>query len=377
MRRRRRGSGLERALGAAAMAFVIAGCPSPEPVRIGVVVSGESVVGAQIAAAEINATGGIKGRPLALRVISGADARAKPAFEAAERLAEDPSVIGIVGHSNSGASLAGAQIYNAHHVVQIAPTSSAPLLSHAGPYTFRLVASDIHQARFLADQVVAGDARSRIAVFFVNDDYGYGLHEVLQAEFARRGVPVVYDAPYSEQDTLHNVAAIAQTFANVRPDLLIWLGRSRQLHQLLPALRLVTPGLRILASDGLDNAATQRNADGAFTGVRYVCFVDPSGVRPGLNALRARLLSAAGRPLTAEDALTYDAVMLLATAARAAGSERDAIRGYLASLGHQHPAYEGATGAIAFDANGDPRPSYCLTEITATGIRIVSRSPLK
>ena len=66
--------------------------------------------------------------------------------------------------------------------------------------------------------------------------------------------------------------------------------------------------------------------------------------------------------------------MLLATSARAAGTGRDAIREYLASLGTGQPAYEGATAAIAFDENGDPHPSYCLAEITAHGTRIIPRS---
>jgi branched-chain amino acid transport system substrate-binding protein len=356
----------------AAMALGLAGCRSHAPVRIGVVIGGEGVAGARIAASEINATGGIHGRLLDLRVMAkGGATRASVALAAAESLAGDPSVIGIVGHANSAASLSGAQIYNARHVLQIAPTSSAPLLTRAGPYTFRLVASDIHQARFLADEVLAGNPAPRIAMFFVNDDYGHALHEEVRARFSHANVPVVFDAPYAE-DTLRDVAAIARAVANGRPDLLVWLGRAPQLRQLLPTLRLAMPALQIVASDGIDNATTERNADGALTGVRFVCFVDPSALRPPLSDLRARFRAMTGLPLTAEAALTYDAVMLMATSARAAGTERDAIRGYVASIGTQRPPYSGATGVIAFDANGDPRPSYCLGEITGHGTRILS-----
>jgi branched-chain amino acid transport system substrate-binding protein len=375
MRRHRPVTALALPIGVATTALVIAACKSQEPVRIGVVVGTEAVAAARLATSEINASGGIGGRRLTLRVTGAAGStRAGPALAVAESLSQDPSVIGIVGHTNSSASLAGAQIYNARHVVQIAPTSSAPLLSRTGPYTFRLVASDIHQARFLADEIAAGSTRPRIAIFFVDDDYGHALHDALQPELARRNVPVVYDAPYIEEDTLRDVAATARAIANGRPDLLVWLGRSPQLRQLLPALRLAIPGLRILASDGIDDAITELNAQGALTGVRYVCFVDPNALRAPLNDLRTRFRATTGLPLTAEAALTYDAVMLLATSARAAGTQRDAIREYLASLGNQHPAYDGATGAIAFDKNGDPRPSYCLAEITAQGTRTISRS---
>ena len=361
-------------MGVAALALVVAGCRSREPVQIGIVISEEAVAAARLAAAEINATGGIHGRPLALQVIAGGNTRASPALAAAERLSLDATVIGIVGHSNSSASLSAAQIYNARRVVQIAPTSSAPLLSQAGPYTFRLVASDVHQARFLADRIMADNARPRTALFFVNDDYGHALHQELRARLARGNVPVVYDAPYSHEDALSDVAAIARSIADGRPELLVWLGRSRQLRQLLPALRLAVPELRILASDGINDVDTERNADGALTGVRYVWLFDPTASRAPLNGLRARFLAATGAPLTAEAALTYDAVMLLTTAARAVGTDREAIRDYLASLGSRRPAYEGATAAFAFDDNGDPRPAYYLAEITVDGTRLISRS---
>jgi branched-chain amino acid transport system substrate-binding protein len=360
----------------AAIALGVAGCRSQEPIRIGVVVSEEAVASARIAATEINATGGINGRRLGIRAMAaGSSTRASRAIAAAESLSLDPGVIGIVGHSNSSASLSAAQIYNARRVVQIAPTSSAPLLSQAGPYTFRLVASDVYQARFIADEVMADSARPRTAVFFVNDDYGHALHEELHARLVAGRVPIVYEAPYTDADTLLDVAAMTRAVANGRPDLLIWLGRAPQLRQLLPALRQAIPRLRTLASDGIDNAATERNGNGTLTGVRFVCFVDLNASRPPLNSLRSRFRATTGLSLTAEAALTYDAVMLIATSARAAGTERDAIRDYLASVGRERPAYHGATGVVAFDENGDPRPSYCLAEITAQGMRIISRSP--
>ncbi len=138
------------------MALTTTGCRSKETVRFGIVVTEEAVIAAQLAASEINASGGIQGHPLELRVIAGGSStRASLSIAAAEELSGDSSVIGVIGHSNSSASLSAAQIYNARHLVQIAPTSSAPLLSQVGPYTFRLVPSDVHQAKFLADQVVA------------------------------------------------------------------------------------------------------------------------------------------------------------------------------------------------------------------------------
>ena len=246
--------------------LVAEGCRSRETVRFGIVVTDDAVVAAQLAASEINASGGIQGHPLELRVIADdSSTRASLSLAAAEELSRDETVIGVVGHSNSSASLSAAQIYNARHVAQIAPTSSAPLLRQVGPYTFRLVPSDVHQARFLADQVAAGPTAPRIALFFVNDDYGRALHEEFRALLEGAGVPVVYDAPYIHEEPLPDPAATARRMAQEGPDLLVWIGRAAQLRQLLPELRLAIPGIRILASDGIDEAMTYRNEGASST----------------------------------------------------------------------------------------------------------------
>jgi branched-chain amino acid transport system substrate-binding protein len=354
----------------------LAGCRAPQTVRIGIVVSPEAVVAAEIAAEEVNAAGGIRRHPLALQVVAGGGStRASLALAAANDLCGDPSVFGVVGHSNSSASLSAAQIYNARKVVQIAPTSSTPLLSRVGPYTFRLVPSDFHQGRFLADQIMAGDRRPRTAMFFVNDDYGHALHEELRARLLRGQVPIVFDAPYNHETSLPDAAGTALRVAKGAPELLVWIGRAPQLQELLPALRRAIPGIAILASDGIDAPTTDLNAEGVLTGVRFVRLVDPNADRPNLARLRERFRARAGIPLTAEGALTYDAVMLLAAAAESAGLERDEVRDHIAALGSRLSAYQGATGAIEFDADGDPAPAYSLAEIGETGIRIVPGNP--
>ena len=178
------------------------GCDRASPYRIGVVLDFVGTEGASRAAEKINAAGGINGHRLELRDVGGATSTsARMALETAERLASDPTVLAVVGHTNSSSSLAASQVYNARRLVQIAPTSTSPLYSHAGRYSFRLVTSDAHQGVFLADQVLARAPRPRTAVVFVNNDYGRPLHGVVIARLRSLGVTPVYDAPFSGQDS--------------------------------------------------------------------------------------------------------------------------------------------------------------------------------
>jgi ABC-type branched-subunit amino acid transport system substrate-binding protein len=183
---------------------------------------------------------------------------------------------------------------------------------------------------------------------------------------------VVYDAPYSHEEPLPEPEATARRIAQTNPELLVWIGRAPQLRQLLPALRLALPGIRVLASDGVDEAMTYRNVGGILNGVRYVSLFDARAAGAALGELRARFRPPDGSPLTAEAAFTYDAVKLLATAVRSAGIDREGLRDYLAGVGTRYPPYVGVTGTIAFDQNGDPRPAYSLVEVSAAGPQLVA-----
>jgi ABC-type branched-subunit amino acid transport system substrate-binding protein len=46
-------------------------------------------------------------------------------------------------------------------------------------------------------------------------------------------------------------------------------------------------------------------------------------------------------------------VRLVARAVEAVGTQRVRIRDYLAGIGTTHPAFDGVTGRIVFDENGD------------------------
>jgi hypothetical protein len=78
-----------------------------------------------------------------------------------------------------------------------------------------------------------------------------------------------------------------------------------------------------------------------------------------------------GRLPTPAEAMLYDAVMLVATAAREAGPESGAIRDYLMSLGRGREPYQGVTGLIA---PGAPSRSGRLVMGILSGGRLVPAS---
>lgn len=63
-----------------------------------------------------------------------------------------------------------------------------------------------------------------------------------------------------------------------------------------------------------------------------------------------------GQPANTDAALGYDALQVVARALTGAGSDRVRIREYLEQVGRRHPAVEGVTGTIRFDATATCRP---------------------
>ncbi len=355
---------------------LVAACEQKSPYTFGVVLDTDGERGAGLAVEEINAHGGIDGHILRLHSVGGAaSTEARVALQTAAILAADPNVIAVIGHTNSSASLSASQVYNAEGVVQIAPNSSTPLYSMAGRYSFRLTGSDEHQGVFLANHVLAMSPRPRTAVLFVNDDYGRPLRDVVVARLEVGGLEPVYDSPYSERETDTDIAEMIEALARSRPDVLIWVGRSLEFVRIQPVLTKALPKLVVLASDGFAGSALARDSLHALDGVRYVRLMDPNRKDPRLDSLYARYRREGWPTPTDQAVLSYDAVLVLADAVRAAGRRREAVRTWLARVGADLPPIQGLSGPIAFSAEGDRLPQYFLETIGESRLRPAHPSP--
>ncbi|HXF94900.1 MAG TPA: ABC transporter substrate-binding protein, partial [Gemmatimonadales bacterium] len=151
---------------------------------------------AQLAEREINARGGIGGRPLEL-VFADDSARDSVAVRVAQALLGDPSVVAVVGHLTSAATIAAVTVYASGRdpLPLISPSASSPALTGISPYFFRVCPSDLSHgprlARYARQQLGARTA----GLIYVNDDYGRGVRGSFTAEFARLGGSVVEEDP--------------------------------------------------------------------------------------------------------------------------------------------------------------------------------------
>ena len=199
-------------LALASLVTVAAGCGSSGgeegPFRVGVM---ESLTGAgetygtvaiqakQMAADEINAAGGINGRPLEL-VVEDSKCNAQDAITAYNKLTDVDDIRIILGTSCSGAMLGVAPLAEADGVVLFSGLASNPDIAKAGDYIFRTQISDI-QVGIGTGNMLWTDGVRRLATITEETDYAEGVRRTTAAQFEKRGGTVVAAERYGSDVT--------------------------------------------------------------------------------------------------------------------------------------------------------------------------------
>lgn len=281
----------------------------------------------------------------------------------ASHFAAYPGILAVVGHSDSRSTLAAAPVYAEAHIPLLVPTSTSRLLRSVSPWVFMMAPDDSVEAEFIA-AFVAETLRARTAtIFYDNDEYGIGLRDGLRQSLAARHVGLTAEEPIGSfcmagQEQADASLVRAMPRANP-PGVVIIAGRTqlaacigRRVHDRLAT----TP---IIGGDAVEpDSLFFATAGPAASHFYRVAFWHPSVPGAASVAFAQGYQAVTGQPPHASNAMLFDAVSLVMYAAREVGSDREAIRGYLAELGRSRPPYAGVTGAVAF--GGAPRPLYML-----------------
>ena len=306
---------------------------------------------AELAVKEINARGGVRGRPLALRIMDDSG-RPDLAIRIAQQLVDDPAVVAVIGHLNSSAALAAGRIYGEARrpVVMISPSASSPDLSGINPFVFRACPSDVSHGAQLARYARHMLNARRVGVMYLDDDYGRGLRLSFVGEFKRLGGEVIEEDPMlSTTPSLEPYVTRLQQSGGV--DALILATDLGGAQLALREMSRAGVHWTTLGGDALSGIEQSGPlAEGVRMSVAYL--VDQAGDR------NAQFVAAYARAYPGErpdhrGATTYDIVHLLATVLRDAGPQRRAVRDRVARVGRDLPPFEGVTGRIAFDDRGD------------------------
>ncbi|MEG4628458.1 ABC transporter substrate-binding protein [Microcoleus sp. AR_TQ3_B6] len=113
---------------------------------------------------EINTSGGLNGAKLQVEIVND-DNSPEVVREVAKTLTKDPTILAVIGHNASNASLEAAPIYQQEKLVMVTPTSFANNLSGFGSYIFRTIPNISVMAAPLAEYAVK-TGKTNIAICY-------------------------------------------------------------------------------------------------------------------------------------------------------------------------------------------------------------------
>jgi branched-chain amino acid transport system substrate-binding protein len=153
-----------------------------EPVRIGfddtltgtyAALGKNTLIGAQLALEQINARGGILGRPVQLLVEDSTSGDAGTAVQKARKLIERDRVSFLLGNVNSALSLAVAQVTSERGVLHIVPGGHTDAVTGASCHwnVFRVCNTTQMEANAVASQLIR-DAGKKW--YYITPDYAFG-----------------------------------------------------------------------------------------------------------------------------------------------------------------------------------------------------------
>ncbi len=347
-------------------ALAAAACSGPsEPTRgeltvyVGAPLSGFQANGGQtvlggvrLAAEEYNRSGGLLGYKLVVVPLddeSDSDVAVSLAEQVKSDVQSGKRVLGVIGHYNSGQTLAAMEVYKDLPIIVMTPTSSELSLTQKG-YTnfFRVNANDATQARVDAAFLFSVLGAKRVAVVHNDDPYGIGLAKLLSEELAKLGAQVAVTIQVKVEQ--NDYALEAQQIRAAAPDAIFYAGYEVEAPYLRAALVRAGVLLPMMASDGAFLSATIDESDNTAEGMYISSFApQPSSVvdKDWIAAYQA----VEYRNPDTYSINGYTAMKVLGEAVKKANSiDSKAVADALRAIDLSTPI-----GQIAYDANGDLR----------------------
>jgi branched-chain amino acid transport system substrate-binding protein len=240
--------------------------------------------GIEIATAEYNEAGGIQGFELEL-VVEDDGCAPDLGAEAAQRIAANPEIIAVVGHVCSGASLAGAEVYQEARIPMISASSTSPALTAVNmEIVNRTGWNDNIQGQSSARYVFDTLGLRKAAILHDGDAYGEALAQVFNTEFSVLGGAVVaFQAIDINQTDYRQVLSEVTTDG---PEVVFFGGYDDQAILLVQQMQEIGLGdMVFFTDDGSYNREFIDGANGAAEG-SYASFASPPpGIAEALNAV--------------------------------------------------------------------------------------------
>lgn len=347
---------------------------------------------AKLAVSQVNEGGGIGKDGAKVEMVIGDDGcvDAARASDAGDRQVNSEKVVGIVGAMCSGATIAAANAAAIPGgVVMVSPASTSPAVTDLNDkdLVFRTAPSDAYQGEVLA-RVVKKNGIDNVAITYVNNDYGTGFSQAFQKAFEADGGTVTVSQAHEDgkADYRAEIGSLASSGADALVVLAYVDGSG---GRIVSQARETGDFATFIGGDGMVGG----NLTNVAGGDEKLILTRPGGAAAvGAEAFAKAAKAADLDPAATYAATSYDAAFALMLALEKTGGSREGVSQALQDVasapgevilpGEWSKAkeliaagtdinYEGASGALEFDAKGDVPGSYDEVTVRDGKIEVV------
>lgn len=338
-----------------------------EPIRIGEYASitgkeaslGQSSHnGTLMAIDDLNAAGGVLGRPLLLIT---EDTQSKPgeSATAVKKLIARDKVVALLGEVASSRSLEAAPVAQLAKVPMISPASTNPKVTETGSYIFRTCFIDPFQGPVMAKFAQEKLRAKRVALMVSNSSaYSIGLAKFFREAFTAHGGTIVLEQKYAEGDKDFKAQLTAIKAAGV--DAVFNPGYYNEGALIVLQARDLGLTLPIFGADSWEAEALIELGGKAIEGAYLCSHYSPADPSPRVQNFVQAYKKRFGSTPDSNASLGYDSVLVLVDAIQRAGStDRTQIRDALAATKN----FPAVTGNITIDAQRNASKNAVIIQV--------------
>ena len=308
---------------------------------------------------EVNATGGVLGKPVTLTTLDDRGDSAEAA-SAVSRLIDVEHANALIGEVASSLSLAGGRIAQRRGIPMVSPSSTNPKVTQVGDFVFRVCFIDPFQGKVMATFARNTLKLAEVALLKdVKNDYSIGLADTFKASFLALGGKISLEQSYSAGDTDFSaqVTAVKATKAQA-----IYVpGYYSEVGAIARTARRLGVQVPLLGGDGWDAPELFTIGGDALEGSYFSNHFAADGAGPKARAFIAAFNKKYGQEPTGLGMLGYAAAAVLFDAVKRAGKvDGPAVRDALAAT----KGFEGVSGKITIDKDRNAEKSAVVIKIT-------------
>ncbi|MFV0297022.1 MAG: branched-chain amino acid ABC transporter substrate-binding protein [Hyphomicrobiaceae bacterium] len=308
--------------------------------------------GAEMAAEDINAKGGMNGQKIVLEF--GDDVSdPKQGVSVANKFVGD-GVKFVDGHFNSGVSMPASTVYAENGIMMVTPASTNPQITERKLWNvFRTCGRDDQQGGVAGDYIATKFKGKKIAIVHDKTTYGKGLADETKKAMNKKGVKeVLYEGVNTGEK---DFSALVSKIKAANADLVYWGGLHTEGGLILRQMR--AQGVKTIMMSG-DGIATDEFAAVAGPGAEGTLMTFPPDPqkRKEAAAVVKRFLAKNFKP-EAYTLYSYAAVQIIAAAANGAKTnDPKKVAAYV-----KGKTFNTVIGPIGYDKKGDiTRPDYVM-----------------